>query len=91
VQHEEVDVGAEFGDHEGYALGHQPCDQMHVAQQPVELDDQHLPSMVPRRSQRRGELRATVERVGPLPRLPSVNISTTSMPFWAARMARRSR
>ena len=69
VQHERIDVGAEFGDHGGHPLRHQPGNEMHVAAQPVGLGDQHLPAMTTRGGQGRCELRPPVERIGPLPRL----------------------
>ncbi len=68
MQHERIDVGAEFGDHEGHPLRHQSGDEVHVARRPVELGHQHLPAVAPCGGQCRGELRSPVQGIGPLPR-----------------------
>ena len=62
-------VGAEFGHQAVYSLRHQPGYEVDVAAQPVKLGNQHGAAEASRGGQRRGELRPTVQGIGPLPRL----------------------
>jgi hypothetical protein len=63
VQHERVHVGAKLGHEERHPLHHQPCDEVHVAAQPVELGYQHRATVASRCRQRRRELGSAIEGV----------------------------
>jgi hypothetical protein len=54
------------GDDERHPLRHQPADEKHIARQPVELKAPIVVAKLLGKFQRRGELRALVERVGAL-------------------------
>jgi hypothetical protein len=63
MQHEGIGVSAEFGNDEGNPLRHRPCDEGDVAREPIELCHHHRASFPPCEGERRGKLRARVERV----------------------------
>jgi hypothetical protein len=42
VQNEGIDVSAQFGDHEGHPMGHEPADEMHIAAEAVQLGDGYV-------------------------------------------------
>ena len=64
VQHERIGIGAEFGDDERHALGHQAGNEGHVARKPVELGHQDRTLRLARCGQRCGELWPSIERIG---------------------------
>lgn len=65
VQHERINVGPQLRDRKRNFSCHQPADEMHVSVQPIQLgDDRTLAPLG--LGQRGGELRPTLQRVGPL-------------------------
>src|SRR5262245_37072286 len=66
MQHERVDVRSQFGNDKWNPLRHQPADEMYVTAQPVQLGDDDRTLVPLGLGQRGGELRPTLQRVGPL-------------------------
>jgi hypothetical protein len=42
LEHERVNIRAQFGNHERHPMGHRPADKINVATEPVQLGDGNL-------------------------------------------------
>src|SRR5262249_34971685 len=87
VEHERINVRPQFSNDERNLLRHQPADEMHVTAQPVQLGDDDRTLAPPGLGQRGGELRPTLQRVGPLAGPTSVNSAVMAKPSWLANCA----
>ena len=66
VQHEWIDIGAKLGNHERYAMHHEPADEVDIPGKPVELRNRDRAFAFSRRVERASQLRPELERVRPL-------------------------